>query len=259
MALDRWVPFRNEGAIVRCRLFAFPHAAGNAALYRPLRRLMPPEVDFCPVELPGRAARLDEPPFTSMSALMEQLRDALQPLMAVPFAFFGHSVGAWMAYEAARRLLSIDGRLPIHLFVSGRGGPVRSAADPPPTRAQSDHDLLAVLRRFGGTPEAIMQRPEMIAALLPALRADLALVEGYAVDPGHRIPCPITAFGGADDLPHSGPLQSWRGFTSGNFRTCTFPGGHFYFVPSAVALGREIVGDLHASVGIGATGTGLQS
>jgi medium-chain acyl-[acyl-carrier-protein] hydrolase len=220
---------------------------------------MPPEVDFCPVELPGRAARLDEPPFTSMSALMEQLRDALQPLMAVPFAFFGHSVGAWMAYEAARRLLSIDGRPPIHLFVSGRGGPVRSAADPPPTRAQSDHDLLAVLRRFGGTPEAIMQRPEMIAALLPALRADLALVEGYAVDPGHRIPCPITAFGGADDPPHSGPLQSWRGFTSGNFRTCTFPGGHFYFVPSAVALAREIVGDLHASVGIGATGTGPQS
>jgi medium-chain acyl-[acyl-carrier-protein] hydrolase len=166
---------------------------------------MPPEVDFCPVELPGRAARLDEPPFTSMSALMEQLRDALQPLMAVPFAFFGHSVGAWMAYEAARRLLSIDGRLPIHLFVSGRGGPVRSAADPPPTGAQSDHDLLAVLRRFGGTPEAIMQRPEMIAALLPALRADLALVEGYAVDPGHRIPCPITAFGGADDLPIRAP------------------------------------------------------
>ena len=259
MTLDRWVPFRHEGAVVCCRVFAFPHAAGNAALYRPLRRLMPPEVDFCPIELPGRAARLGEPPFTSMSALMEQLRDALQPLMAVPFGFFGHSVGAWMAYEAARPLRSIDGR---RCASSVRFRPRQSrayAADPPPAGARSDDELLAILRRFGGTPAAIMQRPEMIAALLPALRADLALVDGYTVDPGHRIPCPITAFGGADDPPHSGSLQSWRDFTSGNFRTCTFPGGHFYFVPSAVALTREIVGDLHASVGIGATGTGPQS
>src|SRR5580704_4659447 len=100
--LDRWVPFRSEGTVVRCRLFCFPHAAGNAALYRPLRSFMPAEIDLCPVELPGRAARLGEPPFTSMSALMERLHHALQPLMAVPFGFFGHSVGACVAFEAAR-------------------------------------------------------------------------------------------------------------------------------------------------------------
>src|SRR5215470_9479879 len=94
MTLDKWIPFRNEGPVVRCRLFCFPHAGGNAAFYRPLRRFMPAEVDFCPVELPGRAARLDEPPFTSMSALMERLDRALQPLMGVPFGFFGHSAGA---------------------------------------------------------------------------------------------------------------------------------------------------------------------
>ena len=123
MTLDRWVPFRNERAAIRCRLFAFPHAGGNAAFYRPLRRFMPPEIDLCPVELPGRAARLDEPPFVSMSALMEELRHALQPLMAVPFGFFGHSVGSWMAYEAARQLRSLDGRTAIHLFVSGRRSP----------------------------------------------------------------------------------------------------------------------------------------
>jgi medium-chain acyl-[acyl-carrier-protein] hydrolase len=257
MTIDRWVPFRNEGAVVRFRLFAFPHAGGNAAFYRPLRRLMPPEVDFCPIELPGRAARLDEPPFTSMSALMEQLHHALQPLMAIPFGFFGHSVGAWMAYEVARQLRSIDGRIPVHLFVSGRGSPKRGAADLPPARPRSDADLLAILHRFGGTPAAIMQRPELIAALLPALRADLALVDGYAVDPGDRIACPITACGGADDLSHSGSLQSWRDFTRGNFRACIFPGGHFYFGPEAGALAREIVRDAHASVGMNAVNDGL--
>ena len=134
MTLDRWVPFRNEGAAIRCRLFAFPHAGGNAAFYRPLRRFMPPEIDLCPVELPGRAARLDEPPFMSMSALMEELRHALRPLMAVPFGFFGHSVGSWMAYEAARQLRSLDSRSAMHLFVSGRCSPNLVSAAPLPRR-----------------------------------------------------------------------------------------------------------------------------
>jgi medium-chain acyl-[acyl-carrier-protein] hydrolase len=250
MTLDRWVPFRNEAAVVRCRLFSFPHAAGNAAFYRPLRRFMPPELDLCPVELPGRAARLDEPPFTSMSALMAHLSEALQPLMQVPFGFFGHSVGACVAYEAGRRLRSADGRSAVHLFVSARGSPNCTPADPSPARVRSDHDLLAILDRFGGTPPAIMQRPELMAALLPALRADLVLVEGYAIDCGDRIDCPITAFGGADDTSHSDLLQSWRNFTRDRFRTCIFPGNHFYFSPSGEALVTEIIRDLRVSVGI---------
>jgi len=209
---------------------------------------MPPEIDLCPVELPGRAARLDEPPLTSMSALMERLGYALKPLMGVPFGFFGHSVGTCVAYEAARQLCSVDGRIAVHLFVSGRGTPNRACANPRSARLLSDQDLLAILGRFGGTPAAIMQRPELIAVLMPALRADLALVEGYRVDPGDHITCPITAFGGADDVSHSGSLQSWRDFTRGKFRTCIFPGGHFYFSPAAGALAREIIQDLSESV-----------
>src|SRR5262245_60583130 len=110
MTLDRWVPFRDESPRARCRVFLFPHAAGNAVLYQPLRRSMPPGIDLCPVELPGRAARVDEPPCTQMSVLMAELRQVLPPLMSVPFGFFGHSVGSYAAYEAARRLRSSDGR-----------------------------------------------------------------------------------------------------------------------------------------------------
>jgi medium-chain acyl-[acyl-carrier-protein] hydrolase len=233
MTLDTWLPFRNEGSVVRCRVFCFPHAAGNATFYRPLRRFMPPEVDFCPVQLPGRTGRL-------------------------PFGFFGHSVGACMAFEAARRLRSVDGRIAVHLFVSGRGSPKFASADPPQARPPSHRDLLAILRRFGGTPAAVMQRPEFIAALLPALRADLALVAGYAVDPQNRITCPITAFAGADDVAHSGSLQSWRDFTRGKFRTCILPGGHFYFSPAAAALAKEIIQDVYASVGTHAPGARSQ-
>src|SRR5258708_26970407 len=107
MTLDKWIPFRNEGPVVRCRLFCFPHAGGNAAFYRPLRHFMPPEVGFCPVEVPGRAACLDEPPFASTSALMERLGRALLPLLGGPFGFFGHRVRARMAVEYARQLRSV--------------------------------------------------------------------------------------------------------------------------------------------------------
>ena len=136
--------------------------------------------------------------------------------MEVPFGFFDHSVGVCMAFEAARQLRAVEGRNAVLLFVSGRGSPKFASADRPQARPPSDRDSLAILRRFGGTPAAVMQRPELIAALLPALRAGLALVTGYAVDPEDRITCPITAFAGADDVAHSGSLQSWRDFTRGN-------------------------------------------
>ena len=210
MTLDKWLPFRNEGSVVRCRLLCFPHAAGNATFYRPLRRFMPPEVDFCPVELPGRAARLHEPPFTSRSWSMYSSR-----------SWKCHSVFLTTAWASAWPL-----RLPGNCARSRAATPCFCSFRPresqirfrrsPQARPPSDRDLLAILRRFGGTPAAVMQRPELIAALLPALRAGLALVTGYAVDPEDRITCPITAFAGADDVAHSGSLQSWRDFTRGN-------------------------------------------
>jgi medium-chain acyl-[acyl-carrier-protein] hydrolase len=247
MTLDRWVPFRNESAGVRCRIFIFPHAGGNAAFYRPLRRMVPSEMDLCPIELPGRAARLEEAPITLMGALMDKISRVLLPLMDVPFGIFGHSVGAWTAFEAARRLRSADGQTARHLFVSGQGSPSRVCTNPPSSRARSRGELLAILHRLGGTPAAVMQRQELIAALLPALQADLALADQYAVDPADRLACPITAFGGADDVSRSGPLESWGGHTRGKFRTCIFPGGHFYFSPAAEALVTEIVHDLRTS------------
>src|SRR5687768_7148658 len=147
MTLERWFPFRGEGPVVRYRLFCFPHAAGHASFYRPLRRFMPPECDLCPVELPGRAARLDEQPITCMSALMERLYQPIQRLMDVPFGFFGHSVGAWIAYEAVRQLRSADGRAAVHLFVSGRATPNCPSADFARARSRSDKELIAILGR----------------------------------------------------------------------------------------------------------------
>ena len=210
VTLDRWVPYRNDNRAVRCRLFCLPHAGGAATFYLPWRHLLPPAIDVCPLELPGHGARIDEPPFRQMSALVEALCHVLRPLLTVPFSLFGHSIGACLAYETARRLRSADGERTAHLFVSGRPAPNRPPCDAP-LRALCDDDLLVALRQFGGIPPAVMARNELMTALLPAIRADLEMVEKYKADPGECIPCPITAFGGAND--HSVDVSS-RGLAS---------------------------------------------
>ena len=124
---------------------------------------------------------------------MEQLASRTPPADVGAVRVFGHSVGAWMAYEAARQLRSLDGRTAVHLFVSGRGTQRRLRRSSS-GRQRSIDELLAILDRYGGTPAAIMQRPELARRSLPACEPILP-VDGYTVDPGD-IDCPITAFGG---------------------------------------------------------------
>jgi medium-chain acyl-[acyl-carrier-protein] hydrolase len=223
------------------RLFCLPHAGGSAMLYRPWRGLFPAGVDLCPIELPGHGARLGETAFTRMAPLVDALSAALQPLLSVPFAFFGHSMGAAIAYELARNLHRPTG--PVHLFVSARPAP-DPAFEPRALHRLPDADLLAALTRIGGTPAAVLARADLMAALLPGIRADLELIETYAPADG-SLNCPISAFGGAEDrMTHRRSLDAWAGFTRREFRRCLFPGGHFYLAESAAAVVAEILRDL---------------
>jgi medium-chain acyl-[acyl-carrier-protein] hydrolase len=238
--LDKWVPYRSESATVQLRIIGFPHAAGNALFYRSWRKQMPCDIDFCPVELPGHGQRIDETPFTHLDALAATLQVVLEPLLTVPFAFFGHSTGACIAFEAARVLRVADGRSAMHLFVSGRPAPGRAIGNRS-IHSLSDQDLVAALIRYGGTPAVVMERTELVAAVLPTLRADLALAEGHRPAAEARVACPITVFGGADDTIEGASLQAWSDFTAATFRVRMFPGGHFYLSDAGEALVDEIV------------------
>jgi medium-chain acyl-[acyl-carrier-protein] hydrolase len=247
--LDKWVPNRSESAAVQLRVIGFPHAAGNAHFYRSLRDRLPCDIDFCPVELPGHGRRIDEMPFTHLDALTATLQVVLEPLLTVPFAFFGHSTGACIAFEAARVLRAANGRSAGHLFVSARPAPGRATGDRS-IHSLPDQDLVAMLIRYAGTPAVVMERAELMAAILPTLRADLALAESHRPDAGARLACPITVFGGADDTIDSASLQAWRDFTAAAFRVRMFPGGHFYLSESVETLIEEIVKELRRPEGL---------
>ena len=110
IVLDEWVPYRSDSATARLRVIGFPHAAGNALFYRSWRTYMPLDIDFCPIELPGHGQRIGEMAVTHLDTLVPTLQAVLEPLLTIPFAFFGHSTGACIAFEAARVLRAIDGR-----------------------------------------------------------------------------------------------------------------------------------------------------
>jgi medium-chain acyl-[acyl-carrier-protein] hydrolase len=241
--LDEWVPYRRQDPIVQLRVFGFPHAGGNAYFYQAWRKLMPADIDFCPVELPGHGPRMDETPLTNLDSLVATLQVILEPLLMVPFAFFGHSAGACIAFEAARAIHSADERSAIHLFLSGYPAPV-SAMGRRWEHSLSDQDLIAALMRYGGTPAAVIERTELMAAILPALRADLALVENYCPVPGTHVKCPITVFSGAGDTLDSASLQAWNTYTSGTFRVQMFPGGHFYLSEATSEVVDQIINEL---------------
>jgi len=212
----------------RLRLFCFPFAGGGAAVFRSWQRQLE-HVEVCAVQRPGRGARILAEHSSRLPDLAAGACGALQSEMVPPFALFGHSFGALLAFEVARELRRSGAPGPDHLFVSGRRAP-RLPEPGPAMHGLPDAEFVAEIReRFDGIPPAILQEPEILQLLLPALRADMAALETYTYRPEEPLDCPITAFGGEDDpWATQDELEAWREETSASFVTRRFPGGHFY-------------------------------
>jgi medium-chain acyl-[acyl-carrier-protein] hydrolase len=226
----------------RRRLLCLPYAGAGVAPYADWRRTLPDDCDLQAVLLPGREARLLEPPLRSVDGIVDALLPAVSAVTDLPYAIFGHSLGAIVAFELVRKLESLDVRAPDHLFVSGRRAP--SAPDPRPAigHLPTDAFLSALETRYGALPDGLREIPELLDIVLPALRGDLLAAEGFvplaaSIDVG----CPITAYGGSDDThPRPDELAGWRRATRGSFGQRLFPGGHFYLRHAAGPLTADL-------------------
>jgi medium-chain acyl-[acyl-carrier-protein] hydrolase len=176
-----------------------------------------------------------EPSFTRLSPLLPTLAQVLHPYLNMPFAFFGHSMGAMISFELARQLRRQYGFSPVHLFVSGRRAP-QIPNPAPPIHQLPESAFVEELRRLNGTPESVLQNAELMQLVLPILRADFALVETYVYSTEAPLDCPISAFGGLEDgeVSHD-DLTAWRDQTNSSFTLSMFPGNHF-FLHSARSL-----------------------
>jgi len=235
-----WItcPFPNPQASLR--LFCFPYAGGGALSFRGWGTQLPPGVEVRPIELPGRGMRLKEAPFTRLVPLVEAVVEALLPYLDKPFAFFGHSMGALISFEVARRLRRDQALNPVHLFVSGRRAPQWPDPDPP-IHALPEAEFLGELRRLNGTPEAVLANRELMQLLLPVLRADFAVLETYCYEPASPLECPIAAFGGLQDPEVACEmLEAWRQQTRSDFSLQMLPGDHFFLHTSQSLLWQAL-------------------
>lgn len=231
MSANPWLQRFTPRPEARARLFCFHHAGAGAAVYRPWVAGLPAELELAAVQLPGRANRLDEAPIDRMPALVDALLAALRPEFDDrPFAFFGHSMGAVLAAELAHALQATGAPMPSHLVVSGRRPPHWPSADAPLHRLPDDAFVAEIQRRYGGIPAEVLEHADVMALLLPGLRADIAALETHQ-PPSGRAPldCALSVFGGSDDpLTPRAHLDAWRGEARGPVRVRVFPGDHFY-------------------------------
>jgi medium-chain acyl-[acyl-carrier-protein] hydrolase len=212
----------------RVRLLCFAHAGGNASTFAAWYRVLPPHIEVLGVQLPGREKRRSEAPIVDMALLQAQLADALVGQHDRPVALLGYSLGALIAFEYARTLRRMCVKAPVHLVVGAAPAP-HNRPNAAISHLREAEFLTEVLRRYGGIPKVILDDPDLLNYFLPALRADVRLMESYRYEDEAPLSCPIFAVGGTDDPGVSAKqLREWGAQTEAQFTWRLFQGSHFF-------------------------------
>ena len=228
----------------RLRLFCFPHAGRGGSLFHGWGESLPASIAVFPVTAPGHEHRVAEPPIDDVQALARIMARELDGSFQEPFALFGHSLGALLAFELTRHLRRSGGVAPICLAVSGHRAPhiPRNEAS---TYDKPTAEFLAELRRLEGTPAEVLRDADLLELVLPVLRADFKAAESYRYDEEPPLACPIIAYGGAQDGDVPSPhLVAWRAHTRDRFCARLFEGGHFYINAQRRELTAQLAIDL---------------
>lgn len=229
MTQSTWITRTREKPATR--LFCFPHAGGGATAFRQWAHKLPPALEVCAIQLPGRETRLIEQPYTQMKQLIPALAQGLQNTFDVPFIFFGHSMGSFIAFELTHYLREQNLPQPEMLIVSA------SKAPHLPHRAQimhtkTDQEFLDALEQLGGTPVEVLRNQELMQIFIPMMRADFTLYEQYIYKDRKPLHIPLIVCGGEYDQDVSKEeLQAWQQHSDRAFTMHMFAGGHFYLEP----------------------------
>ncbi|MFI0408235.1 thioesterase II family protein [Actinomadura sp. 3N508] len=241
----RWTPAPSA----RLRLFCLPHAGGGAAVYRQWARDLAPDIEVVAIRLPGREARFGEPAYHSMTELVPALVHGLSPWLDKPHAWYGHSMGALIAFEVCRELRRLRFPPPERLLVSGHAAPHLPLRRPPVHEAPTD-ELVRRLQQLSDAPVEVLSDPAVIAALLPTLRADFAVFETYRHTDEPPLEHPITVFtGDRDEFATAAELAAWQRHTAAAWAHHVLQGDHFFPHRERARFLRVLTSELHPANG----------
>jgi len=214
------------------QVICFPFAGGGASSFASWRRSLSPELNLIPLCPPGRERRHNETPVTDADTATDQIAQEIIKLTDQPVVFFGHSLGAQLAFETAHKLRQLGGPKVALLVISG---------SKPPSEPEGknnwhllpDEHFIQEISRLGGTPDEVLSNKEMMDLFIPKLRADFALLASFGLTKRVCLSCPIIAFGGQDDpLVSPKELQNWSQETTDTFDSVIFQGKHFFIQES---------------------------
>jgi medium-chain acyl-[acyl-carrier-protein] hydrolase len=222
------------------RLFCFPFAGGGASAYRLWQQHLPAGIEVWPVEYPGHETRFREPAFDNAGDLAAAIAEQVAGADSLPFAFFGHSMGALIAFETFRHLRRSGGPQPLKLFVSGFAAPHLKPVRPP-ISGLPEAQFRDELRRYGGTPEQVLADEAFMRFLSPLLRRDLGMCETHVHADEARLRVPVVAFGGYDDpVVPWWRLLPWCEQSDAGFSAHFMPGQHFFMKDAAPRICERI-------------------
>lgn len=241
---DRWYVRWQTVPAPRVRLFCLPHSGGGGAVYRPWIPLLPADVELNSVRLPGRESRYRETAFSRLDELVPALVDNVTPLLDRPHAWFGHSMGALLAFEVVRELRRRGLPGPLCLLISGRPAPHLVPREQPISQLP-DQEFAELVARLNGTPGEVYTKTSAFATFIPTLRADFSVIETYSYQPEPPLELPIAVFGGEQDPVASiEELQAWQPHSTAGCTVRTYPGDHFYLNPERESLLAAVTGEL---------------
>ncbi|MBJ7417412.1 MAG: thioesterase [Niveispirillum sp.] len=197
-------------------------------MFRSWGASMPTFVELCPIQLPGRENRLSDPPFSAIDPLVDRLANEILPWLDKPYVLFGHSMGSLIAFELTRALRRKGAPLPTQLLLSAHRAP-HLPIRRPRLIGLSDEAFLEAIKSFGGTPQDVFAIPDLVNMILPALRADFSVCDGYNFIPDEPLPCPFVLYAGRQDSEVSPQeVEAWGEHSSGGTKLRIFPGDHFF-------------------------------